>query len=65
MAYTFTCPLPGCNQVLTSDAQETVDAERELTEKAKQHLKDSHPEITKTDDEVNQDITLHMVAVSN
>ncbi len=65
MAYTFTCPLPGCNEVLMSDAQETFDAQRELTEKAQQHLKEFHPELTKTEDEVNQDIKSHMIAVNN
>ncbi|HSW96863.1 MAG TPA: hypothetical protein VLF89_03480 [Candidatus Saccharimonadales bacterium] len=65
MAYKFTCPLPGCSEVLISDAQETFDAQRELTEKAKQHLKEFHPELTKTDDEVNQDIKAHMVSGDN
>lgn len=61
--YTFTCPLDGCNHtVMTADATNQEDAARELVEKAKQHLKDMHPYVQKTDDEVNQDIRSGMVA---
>lgn len=61
MAYTFTCPLNGCNHlVMKSDATDENTAAQELTATAEQHLKDMHPEIHKAHEEVDQDIRAHM-----
>jgi hypothetical protein len=58
--YSFTCPLQGCNQKMTVNAPSVDDAAKELTNQAKQHLEVAHPDIHKTDQEVEQDIRSHM-----
>lgn len=60
--YTFTCPLPGCSQIMASNADNADGAAMELTAKAEQHLKDVHPDVSKTHEEVDADIRSHMVA---
>ncbi len=63
--YSFTCPLQGCSQTMTSDASNQNDAAKELVEKAKQHLKDVHPDIQKSDEEIDKDIRSHMVSAED
>lgn len=63
MQYSFTCPLKGCNQTLTVEAQTNEEAVDKLTEEAKEHLKTTHPEIKKTDEEVREDIQSQMKTV--
>ena len=61
MAYTFTCPLEGCDhKVMRSEAGDENTAAQELTATAEQHLQEMHPDIHKTHDEVDQDIRAHM-----
>lgn len=61
MTYSFTCPLQGCNQTMTTDATDEEEAVQNLTQQAEQHLRESHPDIQKTHEEVMQDIKEHMV----
>lgn len=63
--YTFTCPLEGCGMVMTSRAMSPDDAAKDLSMQAQKHLKETHPEIQKTDEEVAQDITSHMIPVEH
>lgn len=61
MAFTFTCPLDGCNHtVMESDAVDANVAAEDLTATAEQHLKEAHPDVQKTHEEVDQDIRAHM-----
>ena len=62
MAYTFTCPLEGCDHtVMTSVSDEPAEASEELTHTAQRHLEEMHSDIHKTEEEVNRDIREHMV----
>ena len=61
MAYTFICPLEGCDHtVMRSEANDENTAAEELTTTAQKHLSDMHPDVHKTRDEVAQDIRSHM-----
>lgn len=64
MQYSFTCPLQGCNQTLTVEAQTNEEAADKLIAAAKEHLKIAHPEIKKTDEEVSTDVRSHMKPVA-
>lgn len=59
--YSFTCPLTGCGVVMTTHAEDVDTARADLVGQAKQHLARVHPEIKKSDQEVNEDIGAHMV----
>lgn len=61
--FSFTCPLTGCNNlVMRAQSENPDEAAKELTTTAEQHLKEMHPDMHKTHDEVAQDIRAHMVA---
>lgn len=59
--YVFTCPLVGCNKMMTADALSSEEAANELTKQAEQHLRDAHPDVQKTHEEVMGDIRSNMV----
>ena len=59
--YTFTCPLEGCAAVMTRDAESDEEAVQVLSNMAEQHLKEVHPDVHKTRDEVEADVKTHMV----
>lgn len=63
MTYTFTCPLEGCGLVMTTNEENMDAAAKVLVATAKEHLATVHPDVRKTDDEVNTDIMSHMVKV--
>ncbi len=63
MQYQFTCPLEGCDQTMVVDAQNEEEAAQKLTNSAKMHLSQKHPEIKKTDEEVMTDIKSMMKSV--
>ena len=61
--YSFTCPLEGCNhKVMITDTPDGDDAVTDLTALAEEHLKEMHPAVQKTHEEVELDIRAHMVA---
>lgn len=60
MQYSFTCPIEGCSETLTVEAKDDDEAVTQLSEKAKGHLKEKHPDIHKTDEEIHDDIQSHM-----
>lgn len=61
MEYSFTCPLPRCGVVMTTTAEDADEAAGVLVAKAKRHLAKLHPDIKKTDAEIDKDIRSHMV----
>ncbi len=63
MKYKFSCPLEGCSQEMTIEANSEEEAVQELTDKAKMHLASAHPEVQKTDDQVKSDISSMMERV--
>lgn len=62
MKYSFICPLGGCKETMTVEAKNDDDAVDKLTEKAKEHLALSHPDIEKTDEEIRNDIKSQMTS---
>ena len=62
--YSFTCPLEGCGLIMTTQANSTDEAAKALVAQAEQHLRDVHPDVHKTHEEVDQDIRAHMVMVN-
>lgn len=58
--YTFVCPLPGCGQTLSVHADNNEQGAVLLTEEAKRHLQQVHPDVHKTNEEVASDIRSHM-----
>lgn len=56
MKYLFTCPIAGCKHTMTVEARSSNEAIDKLTEKAKEHLATTHPDVKKTDQEVRSDI---------
>lgn len=60
MQYSFRCPLPGCSTIMNIDAQNDDEAVNKLTEQAKIHLASAHPDIHKTDEQIQEDIRSHM-----
>ncbi len=60
MKYQFTCPLEGCEWKTTVDAANDEEAATKLTEAAKVHLADTHPDVHKTDEQIKSDITSMM-----
>ncbi|OGK22254.1 hypothetical protein A2866_02430 [Candidatus Roizmanbacteria bacterium RIFCSPHIGHO2_01_FULL_39_8] len=65
MKYSFTCPLAGCGDVMTVQAENKEETLNKLTEKAKNHLKISHPEVSKTDREVRNDAASKLTILEN
>jgi predicted small metal-binding protein len=65
MKYQFACPLEGCEWKTTVDAQTEEEAANQLTQAAKEHLAQSHPEIHKTDEQIKSDITSMMTKVQD
>lgn len=60
--YTFTCPLEGCSTVMTTQVSTEEEGAKALVAQAKAHLASVHPEVHKTDEEVDKDIRSHMIA---
>lgn len=63
MKYSFTCPIAGCKHTMTVEAQSSDEAIDKLTEKAKEHLSTTHPDVKKTDQEVRSDTKSQMTIV--
>jgi hypothetical protein len=63
MQYSFTCPLEGCKEVLTVDAKNNDEAVDMLSQRAKEHLMQKHPDVKKTDEEISSDIISQMTQV--
>lgn len=63
--YSFTCPLQGCSQKMTLDTDDPEVAAKNLSAQAQQHLQNVHPDVHKTDQEVEEDIRAHMVKESD
>lgn len=63
MEYSFTCPITGCKHIMTVEAQSSNEAIDNLTEKAKEHLAATHPDVKKTDQEVRSDIKSQMTTI--
>lgn len=59
--YTFTCPLEGCGVVMTRDGESDQEGVTVLSNMAEQHLHDVHPDVHKTREEIEEDISSHMV----
>lgn len=59
--YMFTCPLQNCGVVMSRDGESPEEGVTILSNMAQQHLKDVHPDIHKTREEVEADIKEHMV----
>lgn len=55
--YSFTCPLPGCGEVLKSAMPTKEQAISDLVTKAHHHLMQKHPDVRKTHEEVVTDIS--------
>lgn len=58
--YTFTCPLAGCGVVLSVHADSDEQGAVLLTAEAEKHLKEIHPDVHKSHEEVDADIKSHM-----
>lgn len=56
MPYTFACPLENCEEVMTVEAENDDEALDKLVAKAKVHLAEAHPQLTKTDTDIREDI---------
>jgi len=63
MPYTFACPLEGCEEVMTVEAENDEQALDKLVAKARDHLAQVHPELTKTDSDIRADIAPKMQKV--
>ena len=63
MPYTFACPLEDCEEVMTVEAQNDDEALDMLVAKAKDHLAEAHPTLTKTDSDIRADIAPKMQKV--
>lgn len=63
MQFQFSCPLEGCDQVLVVDAENKEEGAKKLVEAAKIHLAEMHPQVHKTDEQVNADIRSRMESV--
>lgn len=61
MRYKFVCPIDGCGEEMTVEANTDEEAADRLSEIAKNHLKEAHPSVHKTDDEVHEDISSMMI----
>lgn len=61
MQYFFTCPLEGCSEVMTTNAENDETALTSLVALAKDHLSSVHQDIHKTDEEIRADIQPKMV----
>lgn len=61
MRYSFTCPIAGCAHVMSVDAQSESEAVDKLSEVAADHLKDTHPELKKTDEQIRDDVRSNLV----
>ena len=59
--YTFTCPIEGCDIVMTRDGESDEEGVQVLSNMAQQHLREVHPDVHKTREEVERDISSHMV----
>lgn len=57
MNYSFTCPIKGCNQEMIVEAKDDKEAVKKLSQKAKEHLVNVHPDIHKTDDQIQSDVS--------
>jgi hypothetical protein len=64
MQYSFTCPLDGCNHVMSVEAKDEDEALGKLTDTAEEHLALSHPDVQKTDEEIREDIRSEMTTVA-
>ncbi len=60
MKYKFVCPLDGCGEDMNVEANTDEEAVDRLSEIAKNHLKEVHPDVQKTDEQVHQDISSMM-----
>ncbi|MDO8269141.1 MAG: hypothetical protein Q7T54_00535 [Candidatus Levybacteria bacterium] len=61
MQYSFTCPLEGCGQKITVEAESHDEAAVKLASDAREHLGMIHPELQKTDEQVHSDVESLMV----
>lgn len=61
MKYAFTCPISGCGEKMTTEAENDGQALDELVEIAKGHLAEKHPDLEKTEQEIHDDIEPKMV----
>lgn len=59
--YMFTCPLPNCGVVMSRDGESLEEGVTILSNIAQQHLKEVHPDIHKTREEVETDIKTHVI----
>lgn len=60
MKYFFVCPLEGCSLKMEAEVENKNEAIDKLTDTAKEHLKNVHPEVFKTDEQIRADITTGM-----
>ncbi|HEX7042086.1 MAG TPA: hypothetical protein VF189_02460 [Patescibacteria group bacterium] len=61
MQFSFVCPIEGCGLKMNAEAMDKEAAAVMLVNDAKKHLQETHPNLHKTDEEVNIDIRSHMV----
>ena len=60
MTYKFVCPLDGCGDEMNVEAASDDEAVERLSAIAQSHLKEKHPDVQKTDDQVHEDIRSKM-----
>lgn len=56
MEFSFTCPIEGCGQKMFTEAVTRQEAVDNLTQTAKEHLSEVHPDLHKTDEQIREDI---------
>lgn len=56
MKYAFSCSVPKCSAVLTTTADNLAEATEKITVQDKNHLKNAHPEIQKSDKQIRDDV---------
>ncbi len=61
MHYTFACPLDQCEEIMIVEAENDDEGLDTLVAKAKEHLAEAHPLLTKTDMDIREDIGPKMV----
>lgn len=54
--YSFTCGITGCGVIMKAQGEDKEEAVGLLVQQAKEHLRVVHPDVHKSDEEINQDI---------
>lgn len=60
MNFTFNCPIDGCEWSANADALNRDDALAMLASNAKEHVATNHPDLGRTHEEVNSDVSQKM-----